>query len=242
MTDAPPSQLRVLAFGDLDGEIWGCAVDAGDPAIVFTTPDGNGSATGAGTISLNDDRSAWTVTGDGFELRATPVAHDGPDGAAAGELCRVQGTLTVAGARREVECLGTRSEGDPSRVKRLRSARAISSWFASDRGLALLALRPDSGKGHESDLIDAIVFEPDGWIAVDEPRLSTTFRAGDQPARASLELWITEGDEQYPRRAAAEASGPGAAVDGVGISLHVTPLRCHTGGLDGAGIYLLARF
>jgi hypothetical protein len=242
MTDAPPPQLRVLAFGDLEGDIWGCAVDAGDPAIVFATPDGNGSATGAGTISLDDDQSAWTVTGDGFDLHATPVAHEGADGAPAGELCRVQGTLTVAGARREVECLGTRSEGHPDRVKRLQSARAVSSWFAPDRGLAVLALRPAAGKGHESDLIDAIVFEPDGWIAVDEPRLSTTFRAGDQPSRASLELWIGEGEEQYPRRAAAEASGPGATVDGAGISLHVTPLRCHAAGLDGAGIYLLARF
>jgi hypothetical protein len=242
MTDAPPSELRILAFGDLDGDVWGCAVDAGERAIVFATPDGNGSATGAGTISLDDDPSAWTVAGDGFELHATPLAHDGVDARAAGELCQVQGTLTAAGTRREVQCLGTRSESDPRRVKRLRSARAISGWFSSDHGLARLALRPDGGKGHESDLIDAIVFEPDGWIAVDEPRLSTTFRAGEQPARASLELWIGEGEEQYQRRAAAEASGPGATVDGAGISLQVTPLRCHTGGLDGTGIYLLARF
>ena len=131
----------------------------------------------------------------------------------------MEGTLTVAGARRDLRCLGTYGASESPHSKRLESARGVSGWFAPDRGLALLALRPDSGKGHESDLIAATVFEPEGWIAVDEPRLSTTFLAGDRPSRASLELWIGDGDDQYPRRAAAEASGPGATIDGDGITL-----------------------
>ncbi len=123
-----------------------------------------------------------------FDLRATPIAHDGAAGA--GELCQVEGTLTVADARRDVRCLGTYGASESPRNKRLESVRGVSGWFAPDRGVALLALRPDSGKGHESDLIAATVFEPEGWIAVDEPRLSTTFVADGRPARASLELWI----------------------------------------------------
>jgi hypothetical protein len=235
MTGTPPSHVRVLAFGDLEGAVWGTVIDAGATAIVYCTPDGVGS----GTVALNDNPAAWTVSGEGVELRATPIAHEGADGT--GELCRVEGSLTVAGVRRDVDCPGTRGAGGPT-SKRLQSVRGVSGWFATDRGLALLALRPDSGKGQESDLIEANVFEPEGWIAVDEPRLSTTYLADDRPSRASMDLRIADGDEEYPRRAAAEASGPGAAIDGDGISLQVTPLRCHAGGLDGAGVYLLARF
>jgi hypothetical protein len=236
MTDAPPSQIRVLAFGDLDGAIWGTAVEAGQAAAVFSTPAGSGSA----IVSLSEDGAGWTVSGEGVELRATPIAHDGAT--VAGDLCDVEGTLTVGGARREVRCLGTSGAGESPRNKRLDSARGVSGWFAPDRGLTLLALRPDSGKGHESDLIEATLFEPDGWIAVEEPRLSTTFLAGDFPARTSLELWIGDGEEQHSRRAAAEATGPGAALDGDGLTLQVTPMRCHASGLDGSGVYVLARF
>ncbi len=126
------------------------------------------------------------------------------------------------------------------RLPKLESVRGLSGWFGADQGLTLLALRPAGRRGQEDDLIAATVFDPEGWMAVDDPRISTTYRAGDRPARASLELWIGDGDEQFPRRAAAEATGDGAELEHNGLRLQVTPLRCHTLGLDGAGVYLLA--
>ena len=48
MTGTPPSHVRVLAFGDLEGTVWGTVIDAGATAIVFCTPDGVGS----GTVAL----------------------------------------------------------------------------------------------------------------------------------------------------------------------------------------------
>jgi hypothetical protein len=153
----------------------------------------------------------------------------------------VSGTLSVAGSERAVECVGIRNAAAELRIGRVHSLRALSGWFDADHGLTLLALRPVASKGQEGDLVAATLFEPEGWTTVEEPRMSTTYRAGDRPSRASLELWVGEGDEQYPRRAAAEAAGEGASVQRDDLTLLVTPLRCHTRGLDGAGVYLLAR-
>lgn len=245
MTAGARSQLRVVSFGDLDGQVWGSAIDAGQPAIVFGTSEGSRSAVGAAAIALTENPPGWSLVGEGFELDITPAVPEpaqDPGVADGGELCRVEGTLQVAGAERQVRCVGTRSVATGVQPEKLDSVRGISGWFGSDRGLNLLALRPARAKGNESDVMAATVFEPEGWIAVEEPRLSTTFGADGRPARAGLELWIADGEEQYPRRAAAEASGVGAEVQGEGVKLAVTPLRCHTGGLDGAGVYVLARF
>ncbi len=238
MTAGEPSQLRIISFGDLDGEVWGSAIEAPASAIAFHTPGGGGAAAGAGAFSLTEESDGWRLGGDGFELLAAPV-HDAAHSADPGsELCVVSGTL----AGSDVQCLGTITSRPGLKRGRLGSIRGLSGWFASDRGLELLALRPARARGHETDQVAATVFEPEGAIAVDDPRMSTTFRAGELPSRASLELWIGEGEEQYPRRAAAESNGDPSEVDGDGVSLQVTPLRCHTGGLDGAGVYVLARF
>ncbi len=246
MTATSPRELRVVSFGDLDGNLWGSAVDADQPAIVFGTADGTGSAAGRAAVVLTDDAGNWRLAGEDFELLITAVP-DSSDGTGdgndhrAGELCRVSGTVSVAGHDRAVDCVGVRSTGAGLAPKRVQSLRGLSGWFASDHALTVLSLRPPGGDGHELDLLAATVFEPDHWMDVDDPRMSTTFRPGELPARASLELWISDGEEQYLRRAAAEAVGDGACVDGDGVSLRVTPLRCHTAGLDGAGVYLLAR-
>ncbi len=242
MTATAPPGLRVVSFGDLEGDVWGAAVDAGHPAIAFATPDGPGSAS---ELSITGDDGPWRLSGEGVELSVR--AGDGADGQAAreqqitGELCHVSGTLTVAGHERTVECLGNRNTGADLDLRRLGSLRGLAGWFDVDHGLAVLALRRAGSKGHADDLVAATVVEPDGVLAVDDPRLSTTFDAGGQPTRASVELWIGEGEEQFLRRAAAEARGATAAALSDGLRLEVTPLLCHTRGIDGTGVYLLAQ-
>jgi len=252
VTASELSPLRVVSFGDPAGGIWAAAIDAGETAIVFATPEGTGSATGADAVRLIDEGDSWRLAGEAFELLITPaeVGGDGRDGEPGeGELsptghalCRVQGTLSVGGAERSVQCVGTRTAADGLDLGRMDSLRGLSGWFDSDRGLVLLAFRPVGSAAQERDLLTATVFEPEGLIAVAEPRLSTTYSSQDRPSRASLELWIGDGEEQYPRRAAAEALGAEVGVDGDRMRLRATPLRCHTAGLDGAGVYLLARF
>lgn len=237
MTASGPPEVRIVCFGDLEGEVWGSLVDLGEPAIVFATPDGVDSAADQGAVALTEDQGSWRLTGEGFDLHvATTAVH--PQGSWQADLCQVSGTLSVAGNQRTVDCVGIRNTELPP--KRLESLRGLSGWFDADHGLTMMALRPAGAKGQEGDVVAATVFEPEGWTTVEDPRMSTTYGAGERPSRASLELWVGEGEEQYPRRAAAEALGDGATVQRDGLTLLVTPMRCHARGVDGAGVYLLA--
>jgi hypothetical protein len=261
--------LRLVAFGDLEGTVWGAAVDASEPAIVFGTAAASEAAAGAEHIQFLIEGDRWHLTGPGFDLLvsapepladaapaaevtppaesapsalAAPPAEPGPSATGNDELCAIAGTVTVSGSEQTIACLGTRSTDPDFERDGLDSLRSVAGWFGSYRGLTLRALRPRRGRGQEEDRIAASLFEPEGRIEVDEPRLSTTYASADRPVRTGLELWIGAGEEQYPRRVAAEALGEGGAVKGDHLSLQVTPLRCHAGGLEGAGVYLVARF
>jgi len=251
MTSAVASSFRALAFGDLDGSLWGGALDAGTPALVFGTPGGTGSASGPSAVDWSSEGRGWRLSGDGFELHVTPGGEAPTPASEAGtsagvtgfeELCRVTGVVSVGAVQHAVDCVGTRSVVDGIDVRALDSVRAVSGWFGDDQALALLAFRARKSAGHEADLIAATLFDPDGWIPVQDPRLSTTYTDSGRPARANLELWIGEGENEFPRRAAAEAAGAGAGVKADGLELLVAPLHCHSRGLEGAGVYVLATF
>lgn len=248
-TTVPP--LRLVSFGDLEGRVWGGLLDAGSgPAVVFGGADGEHAA-GPGTLGLSADGGTWRLTGDGIELAIAPdEIADGPadarSGEAAGESadraerCTVTGTISAGGAPVAVSCPGTRST-DPGEGP-VGSVRSVAGWFGPELALSLHALRTARSAGHESDRIRATLFGAEGTRPVDEPRLSTTLREDDLPARTSLELWVGEGDDLYPRRAAGEARGPAVRVASAGLEFAGVPLTCHSSGLEGVGVYLLARF
>jgi hypothetical protein len=242
MTATAPPEPRIISFGDLDGRLWGCLLAAGEPLLVVAVPEGTASGAGADAVSLQTEGEAWRVTGPGVELLVAWADGDRRPAAPAPELCTVSGSITVAGSDHQVQALATASVGEALDAGRLDSLRALSGWFEADDGLALLSLRPSGRHDQESDLMAATLFESDGAIPVDDPRLSTTYRQPEQPDRASVELWIGEGEEQYPRRAAAEARGEAITVRSDHVLLSVTPMRCHKAGRDGTGVYVLARF
>jgi hypothetical protein len=259
MSAVAAAPLRLVAFGDLEGSVWGAAMDGAEPTIVFGAGAASESAAGADHVALAAEGDHWHLSGSEFDLLVSPyepaanadsaVRAVSPEtdlqpgsGSGGDELCAITGTITVAGAEQAIDCLGTRSTDPDFDRSGLDSLRSVAGWFGPDRGLTLRALRPQRARGQEADRITATVFDPDGPIAVDEPRLSTTFASDGRPARTSLELWITVGEEQYPRRAAGEALGSGGTAQGNLVSFEVIPLRCHASGLDGAGVYLLARF
>ena len=157
------------------------------------------------------------------------------------ELCRVSGELVINGRDSAVDWPAHRSLAGGFDARHLGSVRSVAGWFDGDHAVSLLAFRDRGSAGQEGERLTATVFDPEGAVWVDEPRLSTTYAADGRPTRASLELWIGEGEEQFPRRAAAEAAGTGGELDVDGLQLQVTPLRCHSRGLDGAGVYMLAR-
>ena len=200
-----------------------------------------------------DDR-AWSLTGDGFELHVEPRGEtpaepndhgSGDDDAPAEvsgvqELCRVHGRISLDGVEQIVDCGGTRTELEGLEAEAIGSARVLSGWFGPDEAITVIALRARRASDHEADLIAATLFDPDGWAPVTDPRLSTTYTEAGDPARASLELWVSDGENEFPRRAAGEATGLGVAFTAGELALRVAPMRCHSRGLEGAGVYVLA--
>jgi hypothetical protein len=251
MTSGVTSSFRAFAFGDVEGKLWGGALDAGTPALGFGAAGGTGSASGPSAVDWSQEGRGWRLSGDGFELHVKPLGEElpavsepesSPGLTGFEELCRVQGVVWIGADQHPVDCVGTRCVVDGLDVRSLASVRAVSGWFGDDQALALLAFRARRSTGHEADLVAATLFDPEGWVAVQDPRLSTTYAESGLPARANLELWIGEGEHEFPRRAAAEVVGTGAGAKADGLELLVAPLHCHSRGLDGAGVYVLATF
>jgi hypothetical protein len=247
--------VRAVAFGDADGSVWAAGLDAGAPALIA----GGGAEPVTAAIDWRVDGPDWMLSGADVSLTVTPVPEperrldgegdgDGspppapakpppePEWSGQQELCRVTGTL----AGTEVDQIGTRTELEQVRAGEVGSIRGFSGWVGGDAAVTLLALRSASASDHEEDLVAATVFDPDGWMASIDPRLSTTYDGDGNPTRATLELWVSDGERELPRRAAGEAAGPLVTLAGDGATLAVLPLRYHSRGSDGAGIYLLA--
>ncbi|MGA9860091.1 MAG: hypothetical protein WBQ18_19655 [Solirubrobacteraceae bacterium] len=242
--------LRTLAFGDASGSVWGAALIGGSAVIVLGDGSGAGVAQPVLSADWNAEDGSWRLAGDGFELvvesageqLTEPATDDGEAISGLQELSRVHGRATVAGAELPLDCVGTRCVIEGVDAGSLGSARAVAGWFSPDEAFMLLSLRAHESAGQEADLVAATLFDPEGWIPVADPRLSTTYSASGEPSRVNLELWIGEGENEFPRRAAGEASGPGAAVQDAGLALQVVPLSCHSRGREGAGVYVLAGF
>ncbi len=238
--------VRTLAFGD--GSVWGAVLSA-DAAGAGLTALGSGadvSVVGDARLPGSGAADEWDLKADGVALLAAPVSElvdvqAAQDGLAGwDQLCRVTGRFGGT----EVDCLGVRSSfSDDVDLARLESIRAVSVWFEPDEAFALTAFRPRKSKGHDGDLLAAVVIAPDRSAAAEDPRLSTTYAADGWPARAGLELWVaaSEPDQQYPRRASGEAVGPRAQTVAGELELKAEPFRWHSRGRVGAGMYLLAR-
>jgi hypothetical protein len=243
-----PARLKTLAFGGLDAPAWGAAF-APDDSIFLAVGDDQRLlvpsvrvyvAEDAGDWHLDGDHAAFIVSSAGDPL---PVRTADDELAGAAQLCRVTGRFELDGAEQTVDSPGLRTwSSELMGLDRFQSIRAVSSWFGPDEGFALTALRPRKAKAHDADLIAAAVLGPDAAVPVSEPRLSTTYSADGWPTRAGLELWLGEDEqEQYPRRASGEATGPRAEGGVGGLELRAERFRWHSRGKDGAGVYVVAQ-
>jgi hypothetical protein len=245
LTASAQPPLRIVAFGDLDAGVWGAAIGAEEPLFVASV--GGHQLSGVASMTSTDGDGEWRLTADGIELVVLPATERvlGAEGQALegfDQLCRVHGRIATE-PEGEVECLGRRAEREVADPRDLDSVRDVSAWFAVDDGLAMTALRRRKARGHDRDLTVAAILDAAGSPPVEEPRLSTTYDAVGAPVRMGLELWLPEhdGEQQYPRRMAGEAAGDAAGASGDAIELTTRPLRCHSRGNDGTGVYLLLR-
>ena len=204
-----PSELRTLAFGDLERTVWGAAWIPSDDGSAVATLGGDAVAPVVSSLRLSaaEDGGEWRLDGDGVALIASPAGepvdvHDDDDGIEGfDQLCRVTGRFELDGAEHEVDCLGLRSSRSGGfDLAKLESVRAVSTWFEPDEGLALIAFRGRKAKPHDGDVVTAAVLGPEPSAPVEDPRLSTTYDAGGWPVRAGLELWLAgDGEEeQFP--------------------------------------------
>jgi hypothetical protein len=250
---------RAVAFADLDGGVWGAAwVARPDEQGTVALRRGADTAFTSAALAGDGVTEPWWLEGEGVELSLSPSGEAVRSAAQVGgidgfdQLCQVSGTVALGAGAQDVACLGWRSERGPLELDRIESFREVAAWFAPREGLALLALRPRDARGHESDVIAAVVLEGAQGVPVSDPRMSTTYTAAGLPARVGLELWVEEeplapdapddaAPEQFPRRAAAEAVGEGLGWENAGFALQAVPLLWHSRGRDGAGVYLLGR-
>jgi hypothetical protein len=248
MSLASAAELRTLAFGDLKTGIWGAAWTGAPPFLALGAPGTSRIVTDLAVDGSAQDE--WRVTADGVELVVAPEGDAAPSSLPEqdidrfDQLCRVTGQVVIDGDELAVESAGSRGgQAQALDLERFDSLRIVSVWFELTEGLVLLSLRPARARGHDGDQLAAVMLEPDGPVAVAEPRLSTTYTGDGQPSRISMELWLggDEEVEQFPRRAAGEAVSAGAAFELPGLGVRAELLRCHSRGREGTGMYLLLR-
>jgi hypothetical protein len=241
--------LRTVAFGDLDAGVWGAAWGAEQPFVTLGALDvGEATAVAPVTIEGSGETEEWRISGEGVELalapEGSPASTPALNGAPASfdQLCRVRGRFNIGRTERAVDCLGRRGvRVQPIDLGRFESLRDVSAWFGPDQGLVVASLRPRKATGHGADVVTAALLEPTGPVAVADPRLSTTYTAEGRPSRMSLELWLGDEEDEYPRRAAGEAIGAGVTSSRGEVEVRAELLRCHSRGSEGAGVYLLVR-
>jgi hypothetical protein len=240
--------VRAFAFAEPEAGRWGAGwLAPGAPAMAVLAL---GEEAGAIPLELQgiDPEEPWRLRDGDTELLLEGLGepartdaeapHEGFD-----QLCRV--TTAAAGQSGQLNCLGWRGSRRSAFDPAVNSFRLVAGWFDEQDGFVVLAGRPRKAKGQEEDLIAASLFDPAGTRPVVEPRLSTTYTASGQPARAGVELWIeadADPDHLYPRRALGQALAAPVGWEVAGMAAQAQPFRWFTGGREGSGVYLLGQW
>jgi hypothetical protein len=124
---------------------------------------------------------------------------------------------------------------DPAQIRR----RSIGIVFEDGGLLAITALRPARAREHGSEQIATVLCAPDGAPhEVEETLLSTEYGEDGVQRRATIELWL--GDGEQPLRGAGTLISS-AAVSRPGLETQVAFFRWSLGGREGLGHYEVVR-
>jgi hypothetical protein len=237
MSDVNSSLASLTIFGDLDGDLWGIIAGGEQPLVAVAGLTDADVALRPADLDLSDDE-VWELTSSGCELRVerADATTASADHGSALEPCRVSGSATIDGSRREFDIGGARSSAPAG--DGYESLRLFAAWFPAVHEIAMISARPKGAKGQDRDTLDVIARGEEHPLVID-PRLSTTYDDHGAPRRIGLELWVgddPEGDLS-PRRVA--GSSTGSSVAAAGLSAYA--FECVSRGEPGAGIYVLLR-
>jgi hypothetical protein len=180
----------------------------------------------------------FAALGEAAELRADDDA--GRLGGMAGydQPCRVRGSVRSGGRARAFDGLGQRGHawGDAD-WERIELARTVTVWTDASCA-ALTAIRPADAGDHAAEATWSVLWEPEGVVAVEDGRLSTTYDADGHARRAGLELWAA--GAEWPRRGAGEVLC-GSSLDLGALRLDCSFFGWHLEGHAGVGRYDIVR-
>lgn len=118
--------------------------------------------------------------------------------------------------------------------------RSIGIVFSDGGLLALTAVRPRGTAGHGEEEVAAVVCDPDAApVEVSEALLSTEYGEDGVQRRATLELWLDDGDGPPLRGAGSLISS--TSVRRPGMSSEVAFFRWSVEGREGLGHYEVVR-
>jgi hypothetical protein len=152
--------------------------------------------------------------------------------------CRVRGSVRSGGRERPLDGLGQRGHawGDAD-WERIELARTVTVWTDASCA-ALTAIRPADAGDHAAEATWSVLWEPEGVVAVEDGRLSTTYDADGHARRAGLELWAA--GAEWPRRGAGEVLC-GSSLDLGALRLDCSFFGWHLEGHAGVGRYDIVR-
>ncbi|MFL5846724.1 MAG: hypothetical protein ACJ762_18735 [Solirubrobacteraceae bacterium] len=248
----------VARLGLSEGAASGLVLIFSDGEPVAVKADGEGTrgeswdqvrAAALSTETLEDERR-WRIAFDGevgFDLEFSAVAPavvlpaDSEAAKAGGmegfdHVCRVTGT--VDGASFSGMGQRGRSWGAPDWDKMI-LARTMGAWFDDEHALTLASIRPAKAKSHADERVSAFLLEGDEALAVEVPRLSTTYDAEERQRAVGLELYVGA-DDEFARRAAGEVVA-GTSLDLGRLRLDCAFFRWRMQGREGVGRYDVLR-
>ncbi len=226
------SDAVTVAFGDPEAGVYGVARAAlgddhdGGFGVLFA--DGAPVAVRDGGVSAEvvEPLRRWRATFEDIfaldvEALSAPAAVDVGGMRGYEQLCRVRGTVAAGGEERRIDCLGQRGHAwGRADWTKLELARTVTVWLDDATAATVSAVRPSSVKHHADETLAAHVVLAGAPVPVADPRLSTTYDSGGRQIHAGLELWVGDGDGEYPHRAA------GSVVCGTTIDLGSLRLDC----------------
>ena len=231
------SDGMVCGFGDAGAGLGGLAWDLGEPGAVILS-DGRAQA---GTFALEEggDDAALAITAEGLTLEATLSARTAEialDGGPVATACVAE--VRSAGGTQTFECTGQICRWAQDPLEGDGTFRLIAVETGEDARLIVVG-RGQGGAPHGEVETGGWSIQGEETAAFEESLVSTQYDGSGDPTRIGLELWPPEAD-QTSRAAATRVSGSllGGARSGDGWGGF---FRCHTGGTEGIGTYLLRR-